>query len=164
MPSAVLGQNGLKPRILRFPAHGGPVGQNMKCKNVAHFWGEMFWGVRISPQKVPLAPGNCVFPRSAQPRDFSRCQGPSLAKIAQNTRVLRFPARGGRVGENVKRKKVRASVVTFFVISGTLAPGNCVSPCFQPAPMICPSAKMALNPRISRFPAPWGSGWPKRTV
>ena len=65
------------PRISRFPARGGPVGQNVKCEKVAHFRGETSGGFQISPSKVPPALGNCFLPFSAQARDFSKCQGPS---------------------------------------------------------------------------------------
>ena len=39
---AALGQKGLKHSILRFPAPGGPVGQNTKCKKNPRFSGETF--------------------------------------------------------------------------------------------------------------------------
>ena len=71
---AVLGQNGLKtPYNLPNPS-GRP---KRKMKKSCALSGRKFMGVRISPPKVPQTTGHCIFPFSAQPRDFSEFQGPS---------------------------------------------------------------------------------------
>ena len=46
------------PVFCDFPAVGVRSAQTQNVKNCA---GRSFWGERISPPKVPLAPGNCVF-------------------------------------------------------------------------------------------------------
>ena len=50
-----------KTGIPRFPACGGPIGQNGKGNKVARVWGEIFGAAGPPPKKLPLAPGNCVF-------------------------------------------------------------------------------------------------------
>ena len=52
MPSAVLGQNGLKKVILQFPAPGGLVGRNIKCTKVAQFQGETFGAAGFRPKSA----------------------------------------------------------------------------------------------------------------
>ena len=48
-----------KTIILRFPAPGGPGGQNAKCKKVAQFFGENFWGGRFPPKSAPRSGKLC---------------------------------------------------------------------------------------------------------
>ena len=56
VPTAVLGQMAENPRVSRFPACGGPAGQNVNCKKVAdNHPGQLFF-----PVLGPPAPGNCV--------------------------------------------------------------------------------------------------------
>ena len=127
MPKAVPGQNGPRSSYFAISRRGGPVGQNVKvADNHPGYRGNLFIIIL-----GPLAPGNCDFPLSARCRDFSKCQRPSWAKMAQNPRVSRFSARGGPVGQNVNCQKVadnhpgqRGNFFSSF--SGPLALGNCV--------------------------------------
>ena len=91
------------PRISRFPAPGGPVGQKVKRKKVAdnHPGSRGNFFVNLGP----LSTGNCDFTFLAWARDFSKRQGPSWAKMAETPRISRFPARGGPVSQSVNSKK-----------------------------------------------------------
>ena len=122
-----------KISILRFPALGGPVGQNAKCKKVAHLSEETCKKkLRTSiPDSVvtffslilgPLAPGNRVFLFLAQSRNFSKSPQP---KTGQNTTKSPFPTSGGPTGKKVVPEKVAENYPgyrgnTFFSIFGPL--------------------------------------------
>ena len=70
---AALGRKGLENQyfaISRPWGSGWPKHQQYKSCAIS---GGNFWGGRIFPPKVPLAPGYCVFPFLA--RNFSECQG-----------------------------------------------------------------------------------------
>ena len=103
------------PSILRFPAPGGRVGQNRRRKKSCAILGRNFWGGRISPPKVPLAPGNCIFVFSARARNFSKCPRPKRAKTPLNHRFRPVGVRQKKRLSPIKlRKPIPDSMVTLF--------------------------------------------------
>ena len=81
----------------------------------AHFRGETFGASGFPPPKVPLAPGNCISPFSAQPGDFSKCQGPPQAKNGPKYAYFAFsrPWESGRADFlplGVRRPKPKTQV------------------------------------------------------
>ena len=139
---------------MQFPARGGLVGQNAKCKNVAQFRVETFGADVFFPKKCPVAPGNCVFLCSA--RNFCVPRA-ALGQKGLKTSILQFPALGGPVGQDTKCKKVAQFRGETFGAYG-------FSFCFQPG--ISLSAKGCSRPKGPRklvfcnFP-PVGVPWAK---
>ena len=96
--------NTLKPCLLRFPAPGGPVGQNAKCRKVAQFFGETFGADGFFFPKVPLGPGNLVFfPFFTRARDFFKCLRP---KTGQNPNKSPFATTWGSNRKKSWSKKI----------------------------------------------------------
>ena len=58
-------------------------------------------GGRISPPKVPLAPGNCAFLFSAWIWNLSKCPRPVLGQTGLKISKSRFPACGGLDGKKL---------------------------------------------------------------
>ena len=154
MATAVLGQNGLQTSISQFPAPGGPVGRNGKRKKVAQF-GEKFWGGRISPQKVPLAPGNSIFVFSACARKFTKCPRPKQAKIPLDHRFRPLGVRPTkRLSPESCRKPSRIAWQHFSSPKVPLEPRNCVFMFLAGARDLCkcPRPKTGQKPTKSSFP------------
>ena len=127
-----LGQN----QYLRFPATGGPVGQNTKCKNIAQLLGETFGVGGFSPQTCPSLREIaffCFWP------GISLCQGAALGQKGLKTPVLcDFPPVGVRSVKTQSIKTLRTtipgSVVTVFCDFGTPSAGKMRFSVFSPRP------------------------------
>ena len=134
------------------------VRQNVKRKKLVHLGEKILGRPDFPPKSAPIA----FFFFRPSPGIHPSAKGRPRPK----SRILRFPARGGLVGQNVKklRTTIPEGVVTFFSsISGPLAPGNCVYR-LHLAPSFSLSAKGRPGPKRPKFPVffaitrPWGSG------
>ena len=122
VPRAVLGQNGLKKTVFRnFPPLGARSAKTESAKKLCNF-GENFWSARISPLRVPLAPGKWVFLFLARARNFYKCPRP---KTGQKPTKSPFPTGGGLAGKKLFWRKLRKTIPRvawyhFVSISGPL--------------------------------------------
>ena len=155
---------GPRKPVLRFPAPGGPVGQNTKCNvtkcntKFAQFQGETFGADGFPPKSAPSSGKLCFsvfgpqFPsakgyrRPKRPKNPVFCDSPPLgvwSAKTQNVKKLR------NFGEKFLGR-------TYFFPLVPLALGNYVFPFLARNLSKCqglPLSKRALKPSILRFPA-----------
>ena len=121
MPRAVLGQNALKPQHFSIYCPWGSGRPKRKTSKGCTISGRNFWGGWVSPKKVPLAPGKCIFVFPARARNCFKRPRP---KMGQNTTKSPFPTSGGPTEKELFPRKLRKtipdSMVPFFSISGPL--------------------------------------------
>ena len=118
-----------KTSILRFPAHGGPVGQNTTCKKVAHFSEETLGADGFFPKSSPSS-GKLSFSVSA-PEFPGSAKGPR-PKGPENPLFCDFPPLGVRSTKTQNVKKVRTTIPDSVV--GTPGAGKLCFSVFSPRP------------------------------
>ena len=144
VPRAVLVQNVLRTPYFAIAHPWGSGRPKRKMLISCALSGRNFGGVRIFTPKAPLAPGNCIFPFSAQPWDFSlSAKGRPRPKWPEIPVFYDFLPVGIRSGKTEDVKKLRTTILDSVVrfsfdfgtpsagklwfsvfISGPLAPGN----------------------------------------
>ena len=160
-------------RISRFLTHGGPVGQKVRCKKVAHFRGETLGVSSFFPQKRP-SQREIAFARfRPSPGIYLSAKGRPRPKWPEMPVFCDFLPVGVRSGKTEDVKKLRTtipdSVVIFFLNFGAPSAGKFYFSVFSPRLGFLQVPKAALGSNGLKYPCcatsrPWGSGRPKRKM
>ena len=97
-------------------------------------FGRNFWSGRISPPKVPLAPGNCIVVFSARAQNFSTCSRSKRAKIPLNHRFRPVGVQPEIFWHPIKLRKTIPDSVSKKIAKSATSTGKLCFSVFGPGP------------------------------